>query len=109
MFACAEPGDGARTRPERYSGRVAPPSRSLVDQLRGATRLAVVATRGVTSLVQTMHTTIGGGPELLGRPLEGVTKLLSAPTYATIRGVTSVVGVGLDRALEWLRPLVTPA
>jgi pimeloyl-ACP methyl ester carboxylesterase len=109
MFSCAEPGDGARTRSERYSGRVASPSRSLVEQLRGATRLAVVATRGVTSLVQTMHTTIGGGPELLGRPLEGVTKLLSAPTYATIRGVTSVVGVGLDRALEALAPMLDQA
>ena len=82
---------------------------SLVEQLRGATRLAVVATRRVTDVVEAMHHAIGGGPDVLGRPLEGVTKLLSAPTYATIRGVTSVVGVGLDRALEWLRPLVTPA
>ena len=82
---------------------------SLVEQLRGATRLAVVATRNVTDLVEKMHHTIGGGPELLGRPLERVTRLLSAPTYGTIRGITSVVGAGLDLALAQLAPLVDKA
>jgi hypothetical protein len=72
----------------------------LVDQLRGATRLAVVATHNVTNLVETMHHTIAGGPELLGRPLEGVTKRLTAPTYGAIRGVTSLVGAGLDRVVS---------
>jgi pimeloyl-ACP methyl ester carboxylesterase len=82
---------------------------SLVDQLRGATRLAVEATRSVTNLVETMHHTIGGGPEVLGRPLEGVTKLLTAPTYGAIRGVTKVVGAGLDLALARLEPLLDQA
>jgi len=82
---------------------------SLVEQLRGATRLAVDATRNVTDLVEKMHHTIGGGPTLLGQPLLEVTKLLSAPTYGTIRGVTKLVGAGLDLALAQLQPMLDRA
>lgn len=82
---------------------------TLVDQLRGATKLAVEATKNVTDLVEKMHHTIGGGPELLGKPLEQVTKLLSAPTYGAIRGVTKLVGAGLDVALASLEPLLERA
>jgi hypothetical protein len=39
---------------------------------------------------------------VLGSPLRPVVKALSAPTYGAIRGVTSLVGEGLDRALEAL-------
>ncbi len=79
---------------------------TLVGQLRGATRLAIEATRNVTDLVELMHHTIAGGPELLGRPLESTAKLLTAPTYGAIRGVTSIVSAGLDRALLALEPLL---
>jgi hypothetical protein len=48
--------------------------RTPVDDLRGATRLAIEATRGVTDLVEAMHHNIGGGPSILGRPLEGPTR-----------------------------------
>jgi pimeloyl-ACP methyl ester carboxylesterase len=82
---------------------------TLVDQLRGATTLAVQATRSVTDLVEKMHHTIGGGPEVLGKPLERVTKLLTAPTYGAIRGVTKLVGVGLDAALQQLEPVLARA
>lgn len=82
---------------------------SLVDQLRGATTLAVDATRNATDLVEEMHRTIAGGPELLGRPLAGVTKLLTAPAYGTIRGVTRLVGAGIDLALATLQPLLEQA
>lgn len=78
----------------------------LVDQLKGATRLAVHATQSVTNLVETMHHTIGGGPDVLGRPLEGVTKFFTAPTYGAIRGVTSIVGAGLDRIASQCEPLL---
>jgi pimeloyl-ACP methyl ester carboxylesterase len=78
-----------------------------VDDLRGATRLAVEATRGVTDLVEAMHQTIGGGPAILGRPLAGPTKLVTGWVYASIRGVTGLVGAGLDGALAQLAPLVS--
>ncbi len=85
------------------------PKKTLVGQLRGATRLAIQATRSVTDLVEAMHHTIGGGPDLLGRPLEATTKLLTAPAYGAIRGVTGLVGAGLDLALASLEPLIAQA
>ena len=80
--------------------------RNYVDELRGASRLAIAATRGVTDLVEAMHHTVGGGPELLGRPLDGPTRLLTAPIYGAIRGVASLVGASIDGALAQLATLV---
>ncbi len=80
--------------------------RNYVDELRGVSRLAIAATRGVTDLVEAMHRTIGGGPELLGRPLAGATRLFTAPVYGAVRGVTRLVGAGLDVALAQLASLV---
>jgi pimeloyl-ACP methyl ester carboxylesterase len=81
-------------------------TRSHVEDLRGASRLAVEATKGITALVQEMHSTIGGGPAILGKPLEVPARLVTDVVYGSIRGVTSLVGVGIDRALEQLAPLL---
>jgi hypothetical protein len=81
-------------------------ARQTVEDLRGAARLAIEATRGITDLVEAMHHTIGGGPALLGRPLEGPTRMLTAPVYGGIRAVTDIVGSGIDGALARLTPLV---
>jgi pimeloyl-ACP methyl ester carboxylesterase len=81
-------------------------TRSHVDDLRGASRLAIEATRSVTDLVEAMHVTIGGGPAVLGRPLEGPTRLATGLVYKTIRGVTQLVGAGIDLALAQLGPLL---
>jgi pimeloyl-ACP methyl ester carboxylesterase len=81
-------------------------TRSAVDDLRGASRLAVEATRSVTDLVEAMHQNIGGGPAILGRPLAGITRLLTGPIYAGIHGVTRLVGGGIDLALGKLAPLI---
>jgi pimeloyl-ACP methyl ester carboxylesterase len=81
-------------------------ARSHVDDLRGASRLAIEATRGVTDLVEAMHLTIGGGPAVLGRPLDGPTRLVTGLVYKTIRGVTHLVGASIDMALAQLGPLV---
>jgi pimeloyl-ACP methyl ester carboxylesterase len=83
-------------------------TRNPVDDLRGAGRLAVDATRSVADLVEAMHRNIGGGPSILGRPLERPTRLLTEPIYACIRGVTWLVGAGIDVALAQLAPLVAP-
>lgn len=74
------------------------------EELRGAVKLVVQATVQVTEVVQEMHIAIGGGPELLGRPLARVVRALTAPTYASIKGITRVVGGGLDLALKQLGP-----
>jgi len=81
-------------------------TRNLVDDLRGASRLAVEATAGVTDLVEAMHHTIAGGPALLGRPLEGLARRLTAPVYGSIRAVAQLVGAGIDVALGQLAPVL---
>src|SRR5882672_2701174 len=52
-----------------------------VDALRGASKLAVAATVGVTELVQELHRTIASGPLVLGRPLAGPAKALTDLVY----------------------------
>ena len=79
--------------------------RNHVDDLRGASRLAVEATVAVTDLVEAMHRTIASGPDILGRPLERVISPVGL-IYGSIRGVTRLVGAGIDRALAQLVPLV---
>lgn len=81
-------------------------ARSAVEDLRGASRLAIDATRGVTALVEALHRTIASGPAVLGMPLEGPARLLTAPVYGTIRGVTKLVGAGIDLALGQLAPVL---
>ena len=81
-------------------------TRNHLDDLRGASRLAIEATRSVTDLVEAMHITIGGGPAVLGRPLEAPTRAVAGLVYRSIRGVTKMVGAGIDRALAQLAPLV---
>ncbi len=69
------------------------------DDLRGATRLIIEATRGVTAVVEAMHHTIAGGPELLGKPLAVPSRILTRVVYGGIRGVTTLVGAGIDQVL----------
>jgi pimeloyl-ACP methyl ester carboxylesterase len=80
--------------------------RNHIDELRGATRLAVEATRGVTALVEKMHVTIASGPALLGQPLAMPARLATRAVYASIQGITQLVGSSLDVALAQLAPLV---
>lgn len=80
--------------------------RSHVDDLRGASKLAIDATKGITSLVEAMHKTIGSGPEVLGKPLEGPTRIATDIVYDGIRAVTNLVGLGVDGALKQLAPLL---
>ena len=80
--------------------------RSGIDDLRGATRLVIDATRGVTGLVEAMHTTIASGPASLGRPLATPAQLANRLVYGSIRGVTQLVGAAIDLALVPLAPLL---
>jgi len=85
---------------------VAKKPRSHVEDLRGASRLAIEATTGVTDLVEAMHNTIAGGPAILGRPLARPVGLVNGIVYGTIRGVTKLVGASIDLALGQLAPLL---
>ena len=81
-------------------------TRTHVDDLRGASRLAIEATKSVTDLVQAMHVTIASGPSILGRPLELPARLVTGLVYGSIRGVTQIVGTSIDAALAQLAPLL---
>lgn len=82
--------------------------RNNLSDLRGVGRLAIEATRSVTDLVQAMHQNIGSGPDVLGRPLETPTRLVTGVVYGSIRGVTQLVGASIDVALAQLEPLLLP-
>jgi pimeloyl-ACP methyl ester carboxylesterase len=77
--------------------------------LRGASRLAIDATLGLTNLVENLHHNILRTPGPLGTPTElpagGVTGLV----YRSIRGVTRLVGGSLDALLGQVNKLLPPA
>lgn len=76
------------------------------NQLRGASRLAVDAVTGITDLVEAMHAEIARRPLMARRHrTSGITGLV----YRSVRGVTRLVGGGLDVALAALQPLLADA
>jgi hypothetical protein len=74
--------------------------------LRGLGRLAAEATLGVTELVEAVHQTISGGPGPLAAPPVGSTTGLTGIVYGNVRGVTRLVGSGIDASLASLAPLL---
>lgn len=74
--------------------------------LRGLGRLAAEATLGVTELVEAVHQTISVGPGPLGTPPAGSTTGLTGVVYGNVRGVTRVVGSGVDASLASLAPVL---
>ena len=79
----------------------APPT--LSQQLRGAGRLAVSATTGITDVVEAMHGSVVRLPLTAAKAqTRGITGLI----YRSVRGVTNLVGGGVDLALQALTPLM---
>ena len=76
--------------------------------LRGASRLAVQATLGLTSLVENLHHNILRTPLPLGTPTQQPAGGITGLVYRTIRGVTRLVGGSLDALLGQLLPLLGP-
>lgn len=67
--------------------------------LHGLSKLAIDATIGMTDLVETMHKNISRVPGILGTTSEDSTSGVTGLVYRSIRGVTRLVGSGLDLAL----------
>jgi pimeloyl-ACP methyl ester carboxylesterase len=78
---------------------MATPTRMNMEDLRGAARLAVDATIGITDLVEKIHHTIQLGHMPLGASRADATRGLTGLIYRGIRGTTRVVGRGLDMGL----------
>src|SRR5664279_3036499 len=78
---------------------------SLAD-LRGFHRLANDATVGLTDLVEAMHHTVVSTPGVLGRSPSGRTTGITGFVYKSVRGVTRLVGGGVDALLGLLAPMI---
>lgn len=100
--AAAADGQTAPTAP-RATARTA---HLRTSDLREAARLAVAATEGVIGITEGMHQSVLrtlGAPEGVAR---GRTAGLTGFVYRRVRGVTALVGRGLDAALAALLPLL---
>jgi pimeloyl-ACP methyl ester carboxylesterase len=80
--------------------------RKHADDLRGATKLVVVATTSITNVVEEMHQIIASGPVVFGRPLSRPMRVLTSLIYGPIRGVTNLVGTSIDLVLSQLDSLL---
>jgi PGAP1-like protein len=81
--------------------------RNHVTDLRGVSRLAVDATTGLTDLVEALHARIARTPAGLGGPVvAGAVHGITGLVYKSIRGVTRVVGGGIDAVLAQLAPVL---
>jgi pimeloyl-ACP methyl ester carboxylesterase len=74
--------------------------------VRGYGRLAVDATLGLTSLVETLHHNILRTPGVFGTATQAPAGGITGLVYRTIRGVTRLVGGSVDALLGQLTPLV---
>jgi pimeloyl-ACP methyl ester carboxylesterase len=75
-----------------------------VSDLRGAARLAIDATIGLTDLVETMQHGVMRVPGARATPMGERATGMSGVFYRTIRGATLLLGGGIDAALAQLAP-----
>jgi hypothetical protein len=74
--------------------------------IRGASRLVIDATLGLASLVETMHHNILRTPGILGKSTQQPAQGITGFVYKSIRGVTRLVGGGIDALLGQISPLL---
>jgi pimeloyl-ACP methyl ester carboxylesterase len=74
--------------------------------LRGYGRLAIDATLGITGLVETLHHNILRSPGVFGTATQEPARGITGFVYRSIRGVTRLVGGGVDVLLGRLAPLI---
>ena len=70
--------------------------------LRGLGRLALDATLGVTNLVEALHHSIARAAPPIGKAGSGRTRGITGLVYASVRGITGFVGLGVDAGLARL-------
>ena len=77
-----------------------------LSDLRGFHRLASEATVGLTDLVEAMHHTIARAPGVVGESPKGRTSGITGLVYKLVRGVTRLVGGGIDALLGVVASLI---
>ncbi len=85
-----------------------PPNRTHLSDLRGAARLAVDATTGITRIVETMHRTIQRLPAPVGEMIPGRTRGITGLVYRSILKTTGLVGKGIETTLTPAAALLSP-
>jgi pimeloyl-ACP methyl ester carboxylesterase len=73
--------------------------------VRGIAQLAAQATEGVTGIVEGVHQSVWDTMGFPGGAEQGRTGGITGMVYRTVRGVTQLVGRGLDTVLAGLQPL----
>ena len=74
--------------------------------LRGVSRLTIDAVTGLTDLVEAMHHNVTSASSMTGVAPKGRTRGITGFVYGTIRGVTRMVGGGIDAVLAQLGSLL---
>ena len=97
---------GTGKPPAQINSSLIKPTHIRLSDLRGFHRLASDATVGVTDLVEAMHHTIVRMPGILGEAQKGRTKGITGLVYRSVRGVTRLVGDGVDVLLALIAPLI---
>jgi len=80
--------------------------RRNADDLRGLGRLTIDGVAGVTDLVEAMHAAVTHLPAIVGKPAPATTTGLTSLVYRSVRGVTRLVGTGVENSLSALAPLL---
>jgi hypothetical protein len=78
----------------------------IADDLRGLGRLAIDGVTGITDLVEAMHAAVTHLPAIVGKPAPTTTTGLTGFVYRSVRGVTRLVGAGVESSLSGLAPLL---
>lgn len=78
----------------------------IADDFRGASRLAVDTVTGISHVVESLHRNISGRAAPLGKPHTGPTKGITGMVYRSVRGVSRLVGHGIEGGLQLAAPLL---
>jgi len=73
--------------------------RLRISDLRGLSQLATEATVGVTGIAEGVHRSVWDSVGIPGSEVPGRTRGVTGVVYTAVRGVTRVVGRGVDSAL----------
>jgi pimeloyl-ACP methyl ester carboxylesterase len=80
---------------------------AVTSDLRGLTRVAIDATAGMIDLVEAVHQNIQFPLGLIAPPIQRPVSGLTTLAYASVRGVTRLVGSAIDAFLLQLAPLLS--
>ena len=77
--------------------------------LRGGARLVIDGVKGVTGIVEAMHSRIARVPPPLGTLPDAPTTGITGLVYRSIQGTTGLVGKALDTALAGVESILPPS